>query len=64
MTGHRRAATTVVMAVLLLTSSSSCGRYGPPLRGAAPEKAAPAQTGETAPEADAKAEKTKRESTP
>lgn len=64
MTGQRRAATTVVMAVLLLTSSSSCGRYGPPLRGPAPEKPEQAQTVEAAPEAEANPEKTKRKSTP
>ncbi len=64
MIGHRRAAAMVVMAVWVLTSSSGCGRYGPPLRGAAPEKAAPAQTVKAAPEADVNPEETKRKSTP
>ena len=52
------------LALVVQTSSSGCGRYGPPLRGPAPETAPPVQVQGEDPEAEPQPKPTERDTQP
>ena len=64
MTRGRLAAAVFWLALVVQTSSSGCGRYGPPLRGPAPETAPPTQVPGKAPDAEPQPKQTQRDTTP